>query len=78
MYGDHHSPWRCIMTPPSVAKLVLLCLAVVVLGCAETVWSLSLSRAHDPECVRRASTHKAAVVAAEVPARPALPQHSHR
>ena len=38
------------MTRMSAAKMTLLGLALVTLAGAETVWSLALSSAPDPEC----------------------------
>jgi hypothetical protein len=51
------------MTRLSGAKIALLCLALVTLASAETVWSLAISRAPDPECLRSASGADAPMVA---------------
>ena len=51
------------MTRTSAVKVVLLFLALVALAGAETVWSLALSNAPDPDCVRAASSADAPVVA---------------
>jgi hypothetical protein len=47
------------MTWTSTAKMVLLCLALVILAGAETVWSLAVSKAPAPECERLASGARA-------------------
>ena len=44
------------MTIWRTARLALLCLALVALAGAETVWSLALSTAPDPGCNLRART----------------------
>jgi hypothetical protein len=53
------------MTAQSKAKLVLLSLALVALGCAETVWSLALSKNPGLECLGSASGADAALVEVE-------------
>jgi hypothetical protein len=51
------------MTWTSTAKLVLLCLALVTLAGAETMWSLTLSSVPDPQCRRPASDADTSAVA---------------